>query len=119
MIDPSAVLVATLAGILLGAVVIGHIASLPTYASAATPGEVGRIVGAAGVGIGLVFYIGQAGLDRSEVVHLAGQLANWFAYSIGIGIGCYLRLLVDETQRKEAIQAMAQRQVDDETRDDG
>jgi xanthine/uracil/vitamin C permease (AzgA family) len=117
MIDPQAVLVATLAGLLLGTIVLGHIAALPTYASAATPGEVGRIIGAAGVVIGLVFYLGQAVIDRSTVDHLTSQLANWFAYSIGIGIGCYLRLIVDEAQRKEAIQTMAERQVDEESRD--
>ena len=118
MIDPQAILVAALAGLLLGAIVLGQIAALPTYASAATPGEVGRIIAAAGVVVGIVFYLAQTAIDRSTADHLPGQLANWFAYSLGIGVGCWLRLLVDEAQRKEAIQSMARQQVDDESKED-
>ena len=117
MIDWQAILVATLAGLLLGAIVLGHIAAKPTYASAATPGEVGRIVGASGIVVGIVFYLGQAVVDRAMVEHLISQIANWFAYSLAIGLGCYLRLLVDDAQRKEAIQTTAKREVDEESRD--
>ncbi len=118
MIDPQAILVAALAGLLLGAIVLGHIAALPTYVSAATPGEVGRIVAACGIVVGIVFYLGHASIDRSSADELPGQLANWFAYSIGIGLGCYLRLLVAEVQRTETIKATATREVEEESREE-
>lgn len=118
MIDPTSILVASLAGTLLGAIVLGQLAATPTYASAATPGEVGRIVAACGIVVGLVFFFGQAAIDR-QYEAAVGTFANWTAYSVGIGIGTWLRLLVDETQRHETIRDMAKRQVDDESRRDG
>ncbi len=118
MIDWQPILVATLAGLLLGAIVLGHIAAKPTYASEATPAEVGRIVAASGIVIGGVFFIGQAIVNRDLVGMMIDHFGSWVAYVLAIGLGCYLRLLVDEAQRNEAIQSTATREVEEESKED-
>lgn len=105
---PLSVVLAALAGLVLGYFVIGRIASDPTYASGrAKPREYGVLTSGLTVAVGLVFYsvqiIAVYIYDDNELARVLGRFGLWVLYGVCIGVGVSVRLRrYYKTKRDEA-----------------
>lgn len=92
---PAGTAVAAIAGLMLGVLVLGYLATLPTYVSEATPLEAGGIVVLASSLAGAVFYAGQivVAVGADDVPdRLVSRYGLWVLYSVAMGAGTWARL---------------------------
>ena len=108
---PATVLTAVVTGLAIGFVVLGYLGSTPTYAADGTPGQVGRIVAFGGALAGLVFYVGQAAATYAEddpnAQRIVSRYMLWVLYSMGMGLGTYLRLEAIARKRHKDVHQQA------------
>jgi hypothetical protein len=108
---PSTVLAAAGTGFAIGVLVLGYLGSVPTYAADGTPGQVGRVVAFGGALAGLVFYVGQAAAtyadDDPNVSRIVSRFGLWVLYSLGMGLGTYVRLAHIARKRRKQVHQLA------------
>jgi hypothetical protein len=111
---PEALLLAAVAGMGIGALVLASIALKPAYASAATPGQVARAIAYSGMVTGGVFYVGQALVDTAEDIprRLISRFAIWCVYSLFMGLGTWLRLRLEAERRHRILHTVAVAEVE-------
>lgn len=114
---PQTLIVATIAGFTLGAVVLAYLTDLPAYASDATPIEVAVGVAVSAIIAGAVFYAGQIIVDSQEdlAVRLVSRFGVWVFYSVAMAGGTAVGLAVRRHARHRRLRALALEEVDDET----
>jgi hypothetical protein len=112
-----ALLVAAGGGLLIGFVVLGGIARLPTYVSSATPAQVGLAVSVFSIVAAAVFYLGQASVDTAEDIpaRLLSRFSVWCIYSAGMGLGTWLRLRLEQWRHGHRVRTQATLEVEAET----
>lgn len=113
----TSVLVAVFAGLVLGFVVLGYLSTLPTYATAASPGQVARVTAMAGAVAGLVFYAGQAAAAAVEgdatFDRLISRMCLWVLYSCAMALGLWLRLRLELHRRRRHVLEVAHAAVEE------
>jgi hypothetical protein len=99
--------VAALGGLFLGLLVLGHIAQTPSYASDASPLEVAVAIAVSSILAAAVFYAGQAASDPLEDVsaRLFSRFGVWCVYSLGMGVGAYVRLSIGNRLHRRKVRA--------------
>lgn len=109
---PLSVSVAVGSGLALGFVLLGRFAADPTYASGkSSPLESAILAIVLTAAIGLVFYGGQIATSwvggDTGWVRVMSRYGIWLAYSIGIGVGLWLRLHHHLARRRSDAHARA------------
>lgn len=110
---PETIIVATVAGFLLGVLVVGKITSLPSYVSDATALEVAIGLAITGILAGAVFYVGQALVDVAEDIpaRLLSRFSVWCIYVLAMAVGTGIRVAVDRQNRRRLLLDRARSEV--------
>lgn len=115
--SPTTLVVAIVAGALVGYFLVGMVAADPDYAAAtATAAELGRVVAFLAAILGVVFYVGQAVGSWADGdpnwPRVVGRFGLWLVYAGVLGLGAWRRVADTGARRRREALAQAHREID-------
>lgn len=116
---PLSIIVNALGGVLFGAFVVGWAITNPAYSVLdADPGEIAFVTSAISTAGGLVFYGIQTAttfLDGDTGwTRVVSRFAIWVLFAAAIGVGAWVRLVIDRHQRRSRAHKRAIAELDGE-----
>lgn len=113
--SPATLVVAVLAGLGVGYWMVGRVAADPTWASPnATALGLGFLVTVLAIGIGIVFYVGQAtatAVEGGPWDRVVSRFGLWIVYAIFLGVGTWRRVADHIAARKAVARLRAEQEL--------
>lgn len=113
--SPATLIVSVVAGIGVGYWIVGRVAADPAWVSAtASARGLGLLAATLMIGVGLVFYVGQAtatAVEGGPWERVVSRFGLWVVYAMFLGLGTGRRVADHIEARKAAARIRAQREL--------
>jgi hypothetical protein len=114
--SPATLIVSVIAGLGVGYWIVGRVAADPAWASpSASAGGLALLVAVLAIGVGLVFFVGQAtatAVEGGPWERVASRFGLWVVYAIFLGLGTGRRVADHMEARRAAARIRAHRELD-------